>query len=85
MSDFYEFPNDPEEQEEAKKEEAETLALTSSWIGIANSTKHPLKVKTSMDYARVTETAGARKHFERNENNCVMNFFRWVCWGCHWA
>ena len=66
MSDIYEFPNDPEEQEEAKKEEAETLALF-------------------VDYARVPETAGARKHFERNENNYVMNFFRWVCWGCLWA
>ena len=66
MSDIYEFPNDPEEQEEAKKEEAETLALTSSWIGIANSTKHPLKVKAVIDYARVTETAGAHKHFERS-------------------
>ena len=32
MSDIYEFPNDPEEQEEAKKEEDETLALTSSFI-----------------------------------------------------
>ena len=75
MSDIYEFPNDPEEQEEAKKEEAETLALSSSWIGIANSTKHPLKVETFVEYARVTETAGARKHFERNENNCVKKLF----------
>ena len=76
MSDIYEFPNDPEEQEEAKKEEAETLGLTSSWIGIANSTKHPLKVKTFVDYARVAETAGVRKHFERHEDDYVMNFFQ---------
>ena len=32
MSAIYQFANDPEEQEEAKKEEDETLALTSSFI-----------------------------------------------------
>ena len=55
MSDRYEFPNDPEDEKAANKEEAETLSARSSWIGVANSTQHSLKVKTFFKHA---ETGG---------------------------
>ena len=55
MSDRYEFPNDPEDAKAANKEETETLSARSSWIGVANSTQHGLKVKT---YFKHAETQG---------------------------
>ena len=56
MSDIYRYPNDPEDEKAAIKAETETLSARSSWIGVANSTQHCLKVKTK--YASETWTDG---------------------------
>ena len=44
MSDGYEFPNHPVDERFPSKEEKSDRA----WIGIANSTKHNLKVRTEI-------------------------------------
>ena len=44
MSDKYEFPNHPADERYPDKEEKSDTA----WIGIANSTKHNLKVRTEV-------------------------------------
>ena len=42
----YEFPNDSEDERAATEEEKTTLAARDTWIGLANSTTHHLKVAT---------------------------------------
>ena len=63
MSDRYEFPNDPEDEKAANKEETETLSSRSSWIGVANSTQHGLKVKTFFKHAE-TEGEGSIENWK---------------------
>ena len=58
MSDIYEFPNDSGDERASNMEEKETLAARGSWFGVANSTKHRLKVKASIEYVRKTEAGG---------------------------
>ena len=58
MSDTQEFSNDSEDEQAAKEEEGKTLAASDSWIGLANSTPHRLKVKTYSEYVREVETKG---------------------------
>ena len=43
VSEIYEFPNHPADEKLGKKEGGDR-----AWIGIANSTKHNLKVKTEL-------------------------------------
>ena len=52
MSDIQEFSNDSEDKRAAEEEEGKTLAASDSWIGLANSTPHRLKVKTYSEYVR---------------------------------
>ena len=58
MSDIQEFSNDSEDERAAGEEEGKTLAASDSWIGLANSTPHRLKVKTYSEYVRELETKG---------------------------
>ena len=58
MSDIHEFSNDSEDERAAEDEEGKTLAASDSWIGLANSTPHRLKVKTYSEYVREVETMG---------------------------
>ena len=57
-SELYEFANDSEDERAAKEEEKTTLAAQDSWIGLANSTKHQLKVATFTEYVREQQTGG---------------------------
>ena len=56
MSELFEFPNDSEDERAADKEE--TLAARDTWIGIANSTTHHLKVATFNEYVREKQSGG---------------------------
>ena len=60
MSDIQEFSNDSEDERAAEEEEGKTLAASDSWIGLANSTPHRLKVKTYSEYVREVETKGEK-------------------------
>ena len=62
MSDIHEFSNDSEDERAAEEEEGKTLAASDSWIGLANSTPHRLKVKTYSEYVREVETKGEDCH-----------------------
>ena len=62
MSDIQEFSNDSEDERAAEEEEGKTLAASDSWIGLANSTPHRLKVKTYSEYVREVETKGEDCH-----------------------
>ena len=57
-SEPYEFCNDSEDEGAAKEEEKTSLAAQDSWIGLANSTKHQLKVATFTEYVKETQTGG---------------------------
>ena len=57
MSDIHEFSNDSEDERAAEDEEGKTLAASDSWIGLANSTPHRLKVKTYSEYVRDAEAS----------------------------
>ena len=57
MSDIHEFSNDSEDKRAAEDEEGKTLAASDSWIGLANSTPHRLKVKTYSEYVRDAEAS----------------------------
>ena len=61
MSDIQEFSNDSEDERAAEEEEGKTLAASDSWIGLANSTPHRLKVKTYSEYVREVETKGEER------------------------
>ena len=61
MSDIHEFSNDSEDKRAAEDEEGKTLAASDSWIGLANSTPHRLKVKTYSEYVRELETKGEER------------------------
>ena len=61
MSDIHEFSNDSEDERAAEDEEGKTLAASDSWIGLANSTPHRLKVKTYSEYVRELETKGEER------------------------
>ena len=61
MSDIHEFSNDSEDERAAEDEEGKTLAASDSWIGLANSTPHQLKVKTYSEYVRELETKGEER------------------------
>ena len=52
------FDNDSEDERAAKEEETTTLAARDSWIGVANSTSHPLKVAAFTEYVREMQTGG---------------------------
>ena len=53
-----EFPNDSEDERAGKEEEESTLAARDSWIGLANSTSHHLKVATFTEYVREKQSGG---------------------------
>ena len=55
MTDIQEFSNDSEDE---RGEEGKALAASDSWIGLANSTPHRLKVKTYSECVREVETKG---------------------------
>ena len=61
MTDIQEFSNDSEDERAAEDEEGKTLAASDSWIGLANSTPHRLKVKTYSEYVRELETKGEER------------------------
>ena len=63
MSDIQDFSNDSEDERAAEEEEGKTLAASDSWIGLANSTPHRLKVKTYSEYVREVETKGEEERF----------------------
>ena len=53
-----EFPNDSEDERAGKEEEESSLAARDSWIGLANSTSHHLKVATFTEYVREKQSGG---------------------------
>ena len=59
MTDIQEFSNDSEDE---WGEEGKALAASDSWIGLANSTPHRLKVKTYSEYVKEMETKGEDCH-----------------------
>ena len=52
MSEQYEYPNDSEDERAANEEEENKLAARDTWIGLANSTTHHLKVEAFNEYVR---------------------------------
>ena len=54
----FDFPNDSEDERAGKEEEESTLAARDSWIGLANSTSHHLKVATFTEYVREKQSGG---------------------------
>ena len=58
MSEPFEFPNDSEDERAANEEEENKLAARDTWIGLANSTTHHLKVATFNEYVREKQSGG---------------------------
>ena len=67
------FDNDSEDERAAKEEETTTLAARDSWIGVANSTSHPLKVAAFTEYVREMQTGGNDAILLKSDN--------WLCIG----